>query len=100
MPKTATDRPGAGLTRKEAAIVEACYFRPHYSSNASTKFWREVRHAANDRTLYDFACALQEMESRVLAVLNTGVRVRTRKLVLAKRAATNSQAVTFRRPRR
>ena len=74
-----------GLTMKEAVIVESYYFMPHYGGESSQKFWAEIRHATNDRTLYDFACALQEIESRVLGVLNTGVRVRARKLVLTKR---------------
>jgi len=74
-----------GLTMKEAAIVEACYFKPKYSGEESAKFWKEVRHTANDRTLYDFACALQDLESRVLGALNSGVRVRAQKLILAQR---------------
>lgn len=74
-----------GLTQKEAVIVESCYFRPKYAGDDSIKFWKEVNHPANDRTLYDFACALQDLESRVLAALNAGVRVRARKLIIAKR---------------
>lgn len=75
-----------GLTKKEAAIVEACYFQQHYGGEGARKFWGEVRHLANDRTLYEFALALQEIEGRVLAAVNAGVRVRARKLALAKRA--------------
>ncbi len=74
-----------GLTTKEAALVESCYFHPHYGGEASKQFWKEIVHPVNDRALYDFACALQDVESRVLAVLNTGVRVRARKLILAHR---------------
>ena len=42
----------------------------HYSGDRSVAFWDAIN-ATKDRTLYDFACALQELESRVLAVLNT-----------------------------
>lgn len=88
-----------GLTAKEAAIVESCYFRPRYSGDDSEKFWREVRHMANDRTLYDFACALQDIESRVLAVVNTGVRVRARKLMMAKRRKRRKALLNLERQR-
>ena len=80
-----------GLSAKEAAIVESCYFRPRYSGDDSIKFWKEVRYPSNDRTLYDFACALQDIEARVLAVLNTGVRTRARKLVIARRRTERRQ---------
>jgi hypothetical protein len=84
---------GKGLSMKEARLVEACYFQPKYSGDASEKFWREIRHPANDRALYDFACALQDIEGRVLAVLNSSVRTRVRKLVIklpSTRAATTA----------
>jgi hypothetical protein len=74
-----------GLSRGEAAIVKACYFQPRYSGATAHKFWNEVRHPANDRALYDFACALQDLEARVLAVLNDGVRIRAQKIILADR---------------
>lgn len=76
---------GKGLTRKEAKLVESCYFAPRYSGEASETFWREVARHAKDRTLYDFACCLQDIESRVLAVLNTGIRASVRKVVIAQR---------------
>ena len=81
-----------GLTMKEAASVESCYFQPQYAGEQSAKFWKEVRDLANDRTLYDFACALQDLEHRVLAVLNTSVRVRARKLILQSRARRRRSA--------
>jgi hypothetical protein len=78
-------KPAAGLTMKEAAIVEACYFKARYAGKGSQTFWNEVNNPANDRTLCDFACALADMEARVLAVLNTSVRATARKLILSGR---------------
>jgi hypothetical protein len=75
----------ARLTAKEREIVEACVFQPHYSGKQSQKFWKEVVAAGNDRVLYDFGCALQDIESRLLRVVNEGVRVRAMKLVAAQR---------------
>lgn len=74
-----------GLTTKEAEIVESCYFQPQYSGSQSKKFWKEICDSSNDRTLYDFACALQDLEQRVLAAVNDGVRIRARKVVIESR---------------
>jgi hypothetical protein len=63
---------------EEAKLIAACRFQPHYSGSASVKFWKEVNHPANDRTLYDFAVALQELESRFLAALNPGIEHRVK----------------------
>ena len=63
--------------------MESCYFQPCYAGEDSKKFWKEV--GRGDRTLYDFACALQDMESRVLAVVNTIVRAKARKAIIAGR---------------
>jgi hypothetical protein len=71
------------LTRDEAAIVQSCCFQPHYSGDGSVTFWKAVNRASDDRTLYDFACALQDVESRVLAVVNGYVRERATKTVIA-----------------
>jgi hypothetical protein len=71
------------LTDKERAIVLSCCFQPHYSGSTSKKFWKEVSDMSNDRVLYDFACALQDLEVRVLAAVNKGVMVRAEKVVRA-----------------
>jgi hypothetical protein len=42
----------------------------HYSGENSRAFWREINRT-KDRTLYDFAVSLQEIESRVFAVVIT-----------------------------
>lgn len=73
-----------GLTAKEAKIVESCYFQPRYSGAGSRRFWLAVNRSP-DRALYDFAAALMEMEARVLAVVNTHVRIEARRIVLKHR---------------
>lgn len=67
-------------------LVASCQFQPHYSGEDSERLWREVRNPANDRTLYDLACCLQDVEARFLAALNPGVAHRTRLLVRKQRA--------------
>lgn len=48
-------------------------FLAKYAGEMSEHFWRAVNRT-KDRTLYDFACALQDLEGKVLAVLNTTER--------------------------
>lgn len=43
-------------------------FQPTYSGSNSEFFWAAIRDT-NDRTLYTFACALQDIEARVLREL-------------------------------
>jgi hypothetical protein len=74
------------LTDKERSIIAACRFSPRYSGEESEKFWREVNNPANDRVLYDFACALQDLEHRVLTAVNAGVEVRAEKTIRTMRA--------------
>ena len=42
--------------------------RPLYGGEASKPFWKLIN-ATGDLTLYNFACALQDIEARVLMML-------------------------------
>ena len=45
---------------------------PRYAGRASDDFWAAIK-AVDDTTLYMFGVALQDLESRVLACLNTAI---------------------------
>lgn len=48
-------------------------FGPQYGNLRSREFWVAIN-ATNNRTLYDFAVALQDVEARVLRVLNDHIQ--------------------------
>jgi len=67
---------------RESAIVESCCFKPRYSGDESRKFWGEIGKVQDDDlTLYAFACALQDIEGRLLRVLNEHVREDARRAI-------------------
>lgn len=54
-------------------------FEPRYSGPLSIAFWEAI-HATGDMVLYGFACALQDVEARVLNALTAPPKVkRTRR---------------------
>jgi hypothetical protein len=73
------------LTPKEQRILDHYYLEPLYSGNDSEGFWRVVNNEANDETLYAFACALQDVELRVLFLVNKGIKTIVTEKLLAER---------------
>lgn len=72
------------LTDAELLKILSCGFAARYSGKESAKFWREVgRH--KERSVYDLACALQDLEHRVLSVVNADVFRRAEAIVRKKR---------------
>jgi len=57
---------------KKKSIAEDCHFQPRYSGDASRSFWNTVN-ASTNPMLYQFGCALQDLEERVLRVVNADV---------------------------
>ncbi len=55
--------------RKPVVAEPVVVFRPRYSGDLSIPFWKAVN-ATNDHTLYLYCCALQDIEARLLQVLN------------------------------
>ena len=64
-------------SRKRHSKAPEVIILARYSGDRSSEFWDAIN-ATKDRTLYDFACALQSVEARVLAVLNTSKPRKTR----------------------
>ena len=52
--------------------------QPHYSGKASVAFWRRINRLPEpeQRVIYAFGCALQDVERRVLRVLDAAERRR------------------------
>lgn len=74
------------MTKKNRAELERqCMFEPRYSGEDSARFWSAVN-KANDLTLYTFGCALQDVESLLLAELNEHVRRDVGKAIRASAA--------------
>jgi hypothetical protein len=66
------------VTKKQIRQLELdAMFQPRYSGEDSRRIWNAVN-KSNDRTLYDFGCALQDAEGRFLAVVNGHVALAVR----------------------
>lgn len=62
------------MTKRE----REAYIMPVYSGRASDAFWKAVA-ATKDETLWIFACALQDIEQRVLTCINEAPKPKRRK---------------------
>lgn len=74
----------ASNKKSDQQLIAECRFNARYSGELSVRIWNEIT-KSTDRTLFDFALALQDVESRFLAVLNADIEARVKRLLLKQR---------------